>query len=234
MSDDVDDKSIQRRNSVRVITKGIAGTIPFVGPLSAEIIDNLLPDLRLKRLEAFFAALEDRLSGVERIEEDRIQTLSLFEDAVRESARTPDEEKVDYYARLAALGIEEGEEESLRLRKVVRLLASLDIDQIRMLMSYSRKFQHDHDFFEENADILTPPRRSVDKVKDDKANDAFDMRKSELVRLRLLQPKIKQFKRGETPEFDRNTGLPVTSGYELSGTGRMILRYLGILEKSEF
>ncbi len=45
------------------IAKGIAGSIPVVGPLSAELLGSFIPDQRMDRLERVLVVLEQKFSA---------------------------------------------------------------------------------------------------------------------------------------------------------------------------
>ena len=47
------------------VAKAVAGTIPYVGTLISEILDNVVPNLRFERIVVFLQELDSKVSQVD-------------------------------------------------------------------------------------------------------------------------------------------------------------------------
>jgi hypothetical protein len=102
-------REVTKGDVVRVAAKGLAGALPLVGALLAEIIEVVIPNQRIERLESFLKALDRKVSGIapERLAErgrDE-QFVDLFETGLWHAARAMSEERREQIASLIARGL---------------------------------------------------------------------------------------------------------------------------------
>ena len=82
--------------------KGIIGVFPVIGPLAAEVVDTLIPNQRLDRIEDFLQKLDEKINELElsSIESSfrAPEFIDLFEDGMYQAARSLSDKKKEYIA----------------------------------------------------------------------------------------------------------------------------------------
>ena len=85
-SQESDALGFKRTDAAALVAKSVLGACPYVGPLLAEIVGNVIPNQRLGRLEKFARVLEAQLDEVRRaVFEARLKSaegVDLLEDVV--------------------------------------------------------------------------------------------------------------------------------------------------------
>ncbi|MDW7646518.1 MAG: hypothetical protein SCI25_15955 [Desulfuromonadales bacterium] len=85
-----------------ILSKGLIGAIPFVGPLAAEVVGAIIPNQRIDRLEAFLNKLEEKLEVADKnkVSESfsRPEQIDLLEDAFLQASRAMSDDRKDYLA----------------------------------------------------------------------------------------------------------------------------------------
>ena len=56
----------KKNDILAILGKGILGPIPFVGPLVAEIIGNLIPNQRIDRIASLLKTLKSKIDEAEK------------------------------------------------------------------------------------------------------------------------------------------------------------------------
>jgi hypothetical protein len=225
---------MHKQDIAAVIGKGLLGAIPFVGPLAAEVIGQVIPRQRIDRLESLLRALEEKLQGEnkETIQDrfTRPEQVDLLEDAFIQASRALSEERKNYLAALLKNSLREEDLKHLEYKRILGLLGQLNDAQIIILKYYSlarlRTDGHE-EFVEAHKELLLrqpltfgSPQSAHDR------NAMLDSFRWQLVEVGLLQPKFKKPKKGQLPEFDEKTGMVKQQGFGISQLGRILLRVI--------
>jgi hypothetical protein len=216
------------------LTKGVIGAAPFVGPLAAEVIENIIPNQRIDRIARFIEILDKKVA---KLDHDRIKTkftnpgfIDLLEDGFFQVARALTEERKKYIASIIKNSLSEEQVEYVEYKKLLSLLGELNDIEVIILNSHERFHMDDQEFFEKHKAILTSPPAHLGSSQEevDKAT-IYQTYKHHLARLGLLRQRFKKPGRGELPEFDEKTGILKASGYDITPLGRLLLRYIDLL-----
>ncbi len=222
------------RDTGVALIKGAVGMVPMAGSMLAEIVSVLIPEQRVERLEAYVRHLNDRLNDIDADELKRLaskpEAIDLFEDGAHQAAKALSDERRQRIAELVASGIKGDEAAQLESKRLLTLLNEVDDAQLIILSSHSHTHSRSQEFYERNAAVLEPVRAHLGSSQDELDKDTmFRLNRDHLIRLGLLRPRFQQPRRGEMPEFDRDTGMMKTSGRELTPLGRLLLRRIGLL-----
>ena len=217
------------------LAKGIAGLCPVAGPLVAEAVGSLIPNQRIDRLTQFTLELDKRVKG---IEEEKLterlskpQMIDLLEDGFWVAARSLSEEKIGYAATVVAEGLTGDQLEYERLKIVLDLVGQLTEPEIITLLSYSRDRYHDHDWQDQHREILVPGAVNRGSTDEDIDRSVIHAQiEAKLIRLGLLERNFRLPKKGEPPQFDKETGTLKSSGRELTRLGSIVLLTLKLTD----
>jgi len=215
-----------------ILSKGVLGVIPIVGPLAAEVVGTLIPNQRLDRIERFLEKLEQHVNELdqEKVREQfrKPEFIDLLEDSFYQAARALKEERLEYIATLVAKGLSQDDAKYIRFKKMLSILSSLNDTEVLFLVMYARFEVGDHSFMEQHKEVLHPKVATM-RSSEEEREAAFvqESYKAHLVELGLLRPRFKRPHKGEFPEFDDKTGMMKASGHDLTPLGRMLLKYIG-------
>ena len=196
-------------------------SIPTVGPLVAEIVGNLIPDLRFKRIFSLLEVLESKIEPEEKakVEAKMLEekSIDLMEDGFLQAARALSEERIEHIASLLKNSLTNEDLEQSAYKRLLFLLGEINDVEVIILMAYSMHGVEQQDFSEKHRDILFgEPLRfptSREKVDQDAIHKTY---RANLVRLDLLESKT------QGP----------SQSYEMTSLGRLLLR--SIDQGSEF
>lgn len=228
----MDELKPSKSDYATLVAKGVAGAIPYAGGIVAEIIGTLIPNQRLDRIARFLGMLDLRVSRLEseqttaRLREST--TIDLFEDAVFQAARALSDERLAYLATLLGGSISDSAISHEETKRLLALLGQINDVEVIILASHDsmRDPQRDPEFWERHKAALTPRAphmRSSERELDEAA--IYNSYEHHLVQLQLLKPSFGfPPRRGEIPEFDRQTGTIKSSGIDLTWLGKLLLR----------
>ena len=226
------------RDRGTALARGAVGMVPVAGAILAEIVEQIIPNQRLERLEAYVRFLNERLDTFDMNElrglMQQAANIDLFEDGAHQAVRALSEERKRYIADLVASGIIGDDVGRLQAKRLLALLAEIDDDQIIILASNLQKHRHDLGFRERHHATLTPKVAAMgsDREEIDEAT-LHEQARAHLIRLGLLRPRFKRLARGELPQFDEQTGMMKASYVELTSIGRMLLRLIGLADDGD-
>jgi hypothetical protein len=225
---------MQKQDIAALVGKGLLGAIPFVGPMVAEVVGEIIPNQRIDRLEALLLALEDKLEGMDQPAlQDRFtrpEQVDLLEDAFIQASRAMSDERKQYLAALLKNSLSEEDLRHLEYKRLLSLLGQLNDAQVIILKYYAltrMRTEGHREFFEAHKDLIV--QQPLAFGSSDSAHDRNAILESfrwQLLEAGLLQPKFKKPKRGELPEFDEKTGMVKQQGFSISRLGRMLLRVI--------
>jgi hypothetical protein len=178
--------------AIRIVTN-LSGAIPVVGPVLQTVLAEVLPDLRLKRIETYLLALQAQVDeGRLRDALNSPEGLDTFEEGLWQSARALTEERKKHIATLVAKGLSDSAKSS-QARHFLRLLTMLDDTQIIILCSHQSAFTNTSkeevsDFFKRHRNVLGPFNREIGSHNPDQGKWAHKAALEEhLASLGLLQ-----------------------------------------------
>jgi len=216
----------------RALTKGVLGSIPYLGPLVAEVVGVLIPDQRLERIESLLRSLAEKCSGLdERILAERLRTtesIDLLEDAFLGAARALSRDRIEYLASLLKNSLSSTEVDHLQTKRLMSILSELNDAEVIILKSHTLPLTQINDFVARHEAILTPPRPYIGAPQDELDRDAvYSSYKQHLMRLGLLEPRFRSWRKGQLPQFDEKTGTMKITGYRVTSLGTLLLRQIG-------
>lgn len=221
-----------------VIRMGV-GAVPVVGSALNELVNQIIPGIRMQRIEKYLRFLRHELRELDE-EQLRQKTSSdlavdVFEEGAFQSARALTEERREQIASAVAKGLSGDQLSLLQAKRMLQLLRELDDVQVIVLSSNLMKNHRDDEFMKRHADVLrvTPALLGAGR-------DALDQSvvqsivRAKLISLALLRPRFMKPKKGDTPEFDENTGMVKSSGVEITPLGKLLLRQIGLASEEDY
>ena len=188
-------------------------SIPIIGPLVSEIIGNLIPDLRFKRIFSLLEALESKIDPEEKAKvEARMleeKSIDLMEDGFLQAARALSEERIEHIASLLKNSLTDEDLEQNAYKRLLFLFGEINDIEVIILKAHSLHGTEHRDFWEKHQEVLIgePLRFPTSRKKVDQ-NAIYKTYRSNLVRLDLLEV------RSEQP----------SQNYEITSLGRLLLR----------
>jgi hypothetical protein len=227
-----------KADAAALVLKSLAGLVPLAGQFLGELIDYIIPELRADRVERYLLAVGQR---VEHLEEEQWRTrltdpgfASLFEESIREAARTATQEKIEYIANLITRSMTEDEVDYTREKHLLYLLSQVNDVEVLILMLESQvTMVSAEEFYKQHKSVLAVPTAFLGSGQElvDK-NTIMSSYRAHLVQSGLLQPKFKRLNRGEFPEFDNKTGMMKANGYDVTDLGDLLLRSIAVHQKT--
>lgn len=110
---------------------------PIIGPVLGFALSEVLPNVRLDRIEYLFRYLDNRIGKLEL--ETALESqlrLDTFEEGIWQTARAISEERKLHIAKLVLGGLVKEEDDAIRSRNFLRILNLLDDRQIILLAGY--------------------------------------------------------------------------------------------------
>lgn len=191
------------RDRLVSIAKAVAGTVPYIGTLISEILDNVVPNLRFERIVVFLQELDSKVSQVdEKLEYFKVNLASeegvdLLEEGMLQASRSISRERKE---RLASILEKSLSRENLKYeesRKIFNIFRELTDPEIIWLIYYSlepRLGKGPHsDWVEKHSDILYPISKTITGLDEELENEQLeqaalqDSYKETLLRLGLTQ-----------------------------------------------
>lgn len=148
--------------------KSAVGALPFVGTLVGEVIDSVIPKLRIERIVGFLKHLDKRVSGLEEVERLRKnleskEGLDIFEEGMIQASRAVSEERKERLAHIIAHALSGKKLKYAEARKLLNIYSELTDPEIIWLILYSLKpmcGKGPHsDWVDKHPDVLKPISR---------------------------------------------------------------------------
>jgi hypothetical protein len=213
--------------------KAALSAIPFAGSLLAEVAGSIIPNQRVDRIADYAAKLEERITG---LEEDRIlkelhdeEFTDLIEESLRQASRAVSEDRREYLASLVASSLSTEAIKHAEAKHLMGILGELNDVEILWLRYYLvPTIGGDEEFRELHKDVFEPVSATTSSSPAELDNHALRQSYREhLVRLGLVREHLRKGKDG-LPEFDKMTGQPKVSYWQVSQLGRILLRSIGM------
>jgi hypothetical protein len=214
--------------------KGVIGAAPVAGPIIAELVGTTIPNQRLERVARFVHELDQRISALEtkpspeQLHEPGFTEVA--EEAMLQSMRTPDPDRISQLATLTARALSPDEIRAEERLHLLRLLGELSPIELIWLQSFHEiRTMGQNDFYDQHEEVLRPISRTMgqpEHVFDKGAlQDSF---KGHLERLGLVKPSLEIDRTTGIPVFDKQTGKPKIRGYDVTQLGFLLLKEIGI------
>lgn len=215
------------------------GSVPFVGAALNELVTQVIPGVRIQRIEDYLRYLDQKLAGLSEEEaKTRLQSriaLDVFEEGALLSIRALTVERQEQISTAVANGLLGDESELIEAKRVLQLLRELDDAQVIVLASKLLKFGGDSDFRDKHKNVLEPEMRHMGSSREEIDRGIVkDIADQRLLSLGLIRHRFKPVKKGELPEFDPKTGMMKTSGTEITPLGKLLLRKIGLANEDDF
>ena len=211
-------------------------SIPTVGPLVAEIVGNLIPDLRFKRIFSLLEVLESKIDPEEKakVEAKMLEekSIDLMEDGFLQAARALSEERIEHIASLLKNSLTNEDLEQSAYKRLLFLLGEINDVEVLLLKFHTKltTIGRAEEFRSKHPGILTaylsigPSQKEVDK------HAICEAYITNLSRLGLIKSMFDKPWKDELPELDEETGMMKSSGYYITDLGRLLLR---VIDQSE-
>ena len=220
------DLSENKTDDLASILRGLAGAVPWVGSLVAELITTIIPNQRMDRFSEYLKILGKKLSTIEehivnaKLQDDGF--ISLFEESLYSAVIAVTQERKEHIASIVKNSITDKTADYVRYKYLLSLLSELNDIEILLLQSYTR--YNDKEFHDKHENVLWKPLVSEDL----NTRVVHENYKEHMVRLGLLRPRFKKPKKGEFPEFDEKTGMVKAQGFDITSQGRILLRHIDL------
>lgn len=205
------------RDRLTSVVKSAAGALPFVGTVVGEVIDSVIPGLRIERVVNFLKAIDERVGAIDEqlanfqnnLKDE--EGLDIFEEGIIQASRAVSEERKLRLARLVANSLSAEQLKYSEGRKLLNIYNELTDPEVIWLIYYSLnpvmgKGPHS-DLIDKHPDILKPISREMGAPQEQHERAALqDSYKETLSRL------------GLTTEKNRSTSLTTL--------GRLLVRYI--------
>lgn len=218
----------KREDIIAHAWKGVAGAIPFAGPMLAEIVGSIIPNQRLDRVSNFLEELDRRLTKVEAsaLKQNSL-AIDLFEDAVVAASRALTEIRNNYivsFVKTSVLADSENYDIKKKLLFILRELTDKDIEILRSIQIRGYQVTQSENYpghFTEGAF-----RKLTEKEKMDyhAKQEVWPLHILTLERSGLLKAhREEQDVDNTNRHIDIETGLPKIRFYETSKLGDVFL-----------
>ena len=166
------------------IAKAVAGTLPYIGTLVSELLDNVVPNLRFERIVVFLQALDLKVSQIdEKLEYFKLnlnseEGIDLLEEGMLQASRSISLERKE---RLASILEKSLSGENLKYeesRKILNIFRDLTDPEVIFLIYYSLepclgKGPHS-DWMEQHSDVLYPISKTVTGLNEQLENEQLE------------------------------------------------------------
>jgi len=132
-----------RSDYAAILIRGLVGAVPWLGPLTAELITTRIPNQKIDRIISVLKLLEDKINFLE-LDKAYIETrftseefADLLEDALPQAARALSEERKEYIANLLKNSLTREDLDHAGKKKLLALLGELLDPEIILLHYYS-------------------------------------------------------------------------------------------------
>ena len=221
-----------RLDKVTAVARAAAGVVPFAGSAISELIDVIVPNLRLDHIEEYARALNRKVSSFSEEQQRTIKTqnefIDLFESGAFQASRTYSADRREHIIEVVAKGLSSSAAEAINQKRTLTILSDLSDDELIMLQSYalinSTKYgefteKHPSLFSDIFASPMSPPH----------VQETASIR--EYIRTKLLGMSLIR----EDTSFDhvksRTVGkltTPSNKIYDITVLGRSILKSAGL------
>lgn len=215
------------KDALAATGRALAGLVPGFGGVIGEFFTKVIPRQRLERIVDYLRNLQERLdrqeASIEQLLKDK-ERADLIEEGAYQAARATTDERIRAIASLVANGIDPDDAAIVRKKRLARLLAAIDDDELMILNAYGQSYGGNAREAWDAISMPDPAHLRQDLAGLDAAK-LYDAGKNHLLRLGLLQKRYRKPTRGQEPKFDPRKG-DFEHTLEVSYLGRLLLRFI--------
>jgi hypothetical protein len=231
VSDDLDDNI---RDKLVAATKGIVGIVPWAGGLLGELIGQVIPKQRHDRIVTYIRILNDRIETLEvdvvKNILDNPEKIGLIEDGGYQAAQSTSTNRIRQIAEAVFNGLSEEDSQIVRRKRILKIFGEIDDDELVLLNAYAissgRGMRDPEVEAAWQATNQPQPTHLQSQQSEIENRKLFELGRSRLLNLGLLEQAFSRVKKGEIPEFDDKTGT-IKGRVQISYLGRMLIKEIG-------
>ena len=231
------DLDVKKKDVVASVLKGYLSSLPVLGPIVAEMIDDLIPNQRIDRIASLLRALESKINPEEKAKvEARIleeKSVDFLEDGFLQATRALSEERIEYIASLLKNGLTDEDLEENAYKRLLSILGEINDIEV-LLLKYHTKITtigRAEEFRRKYPGILTDYLFIGTSQKEVDTHAICEAYTINLSRLGLIKSMFDRPWKDELPELDEETGMMKSSGYYITDLGRLLLRVINQSEE---
>jgi hypothetical protein len=235
-SNDMPSLNTQKSDIIALFARAGLGAVPFVGSVFAEVAGAIIPNQRIDRIVKFAEKLESKLSDTQKValrsQLSDEEFVDILEEGMIQASKSTSDDRREYLALLIANGLSDKAIEYGETRRLLTILGDLsDAEIISLRYHLVRTIGGDEEFREKHKKFLMNTPVTSGSSQDEKDKAALkDNYKEHLISLGLLKNEYRLSQETGLQEIDTFTKAPKISGQNLTGTGRLLLRYIGLSE----
>ena len=205
--------------------RAVASAVPIAGGVLAEIVNEIIPNQRIDRIESYLKNLAIEIDALKMDDvSDRMlrpSNIALIEQGAYQAARAISEERRKRIAACVARGISNSDKEAAGFERVLWLIGEMDDHELALLAAY----------FTGNSKSwarLGSQHATINAKQSDR--DRALLHKAALIKLEKLGvfDFRYDYKPGTTdPVFEKSSGKP-RGFYEISAIGRLVVKMAGL------
>ncbi|WP_201617840.1 hypothetical protein [Psychrobacter urativorans] len=185
------------------VAKAVAGTLPYIGALVSELLDNVVPNLRFERIVVFLQALDLKVSQIDdKLEYFKVNLASeegidLLEEGMLQASRSISRERKERLASILGKSLGEETLKYEESKKILNIFRELTDPEVIWLIYYSLEpilGQGPHyDLAQQYPEILHPISKAFTGLNEQLENEQLekaalqDSYTDTLLRLGLIQ-----------------------------------------------
>lgn len=220
-----------------VFLKGGLGAVPIAGGLLAEIAGIFIPNQRMDRVVKFAQELEKRIAKMEsesikaKVHDENF--VDLVEESIKQACQSLSDERRTYLAAIVEAGLSEEKAELIATRHILKILGELNDIEILWLRSYLVPIiGGDEEFRKRHVDTFKYERAHLNSPQEVRDKDTLQKSyKEHLVRVGLLEHRMKINSKTKEPEFNNKGNLTV-EGYGITPLGKIMLKKIGLVNET--
>ena len=197
MDKEKNDLDVKMNDRVASVLKGYLSSLPVLGPIVAEMIDDIIPNQRFDRIASLLKALESKIDPEEKAKvEARMleeKSVDLMEDGFLQAARALSDERIDYIASLLKNGLTDEDLEQSAHKRLLFLLGEINDIEVFILKSYFGSITQQREFRRKHQGVVTAPVVHLGSSQEEVDKSAiYETYKTNLTHLGLLRIRIQK------------------------------------------
>jgi len=205
--------------------------------LASELVSVVIPNFKQKRFDKFAADLQGRVDALEEDARERAESRAaspefadLFEDGARQAVRALSDERIEHIVNVLENSLTSEEMEHARRKRLLELLGQVNDVELLLLQGRALHYPEDREFWQKHRHLRPEPLHfgvSQEKIDNSIIFDSYEQHMEELG---LLKRRYQKPSGKASVEFDFSTGQIKSSGYDITGIGRLLLHEIGLKE----
>jgi hypothetical protein len=221
------------RDKLVAATKGIVGIVPWAGGLLGELVGLVIPKQRQDRIVTYLRLLNDRIGAMETNLANGIldnpEKVSLIEAGGYQAAQSTSTNRICQIAEIVCKGLTIEDSGIVRRKRLLKLFGEIDDDEMLLLTAYATSYgkgMGDPEVIAAWQATNRPKPIHMQSAQNEiENNKLFELGRSKLLILGLLEQVFNKIKKGEMPDFDEKTGT-LKGRTQISYLGRMLMKEL--------